>query len=198
MYKRVRLRDTVEVPPEFLADVSEDLVRRLLQDKLEGRMDEEVGSVVSVVDVVDVGEGTVLPNRPGVYYEAEFDALTFDPRMQEVVDGEVVEVVNFGAFVGIGPVDGLLHVSQISDEYLAYNEENQQLASRDSARTLTVGDAVRSRIVTKSIDERNPRDSKIGLTAKQPGLGKHGWLREERERQAGSEGEQEQESTVSD
>jgi len=184
MYKRVRLRDTVEVPPRFLADVDEELVKRLLQDKLEGRMDEDVGSVVSVVDVVDVGDGAVLPNRPGVYYEATFDAVTFDPDMQEVVDGEVVEVVNFGAFVGIGPVDGLLHVSQISDEYLAFDEENQQLASRESNATLTVGDAVRARIVTKSIDERNPRDSKIGLTAKQPGLGKHGWLREKREQQA--------------
>ena len=188
MYKRVRLTDTVEVPPRHLADVSPGLVKRLLQDKLEGRMDEEVGSVVSVTEVHDIGDGAVLPNRPGVYYEAEFDAVTFDPQMQEVVDGEVVEVVNFGAFVGIGPVDGLLHVSQISDEYLAYDEENQQLASRDSNRVLSVGDAVRARIVTKSIDERNPRDSKIGLTAKQPGLGKHGWLEEEpqrREAQAG-------------
>ncbi|PSQ00656.1 DNA-directed RNA polymerase [Halobacteriales archaeon QS_5_70_17] len=184
MYKRVRLRDTVEVPPRFLADVSEQLVKELLQDKLEGRMDEDVGSVVSVVDVVDIGDGSVLPGEPGVYYDATFDAITFDPQMQEVVDGEVVEVVNFGAFVGIGPVDGLLHVSQISDEYLAFDEENQQLASRESNQTLSVGDAVRARIVTKSIDERNPRDSKIGLTAKQPGLGKHGWLREQREQEA--------------
>ncbi|EMA25816.1 MULTISPECIES: DNA-directed RNA polymerase [Haloarcula] len=186
MYKRVRLRDTVEVPPRFLAEVSPGLVKRLLQEKLEGRMDEDVGSVVSVIEVHDIGTGAVLPNKPGVYYEAEFDALTFDPQMQEVVDGEVVEVVNFGAFIGIGPVDGLLHVSQISDEYLAYDEENQQLASRESNRTLTVGDAVRARIVTKSIDERNPRDSKIGLTAKQVGLGKHGWLQEERERREGT------------
>jgi DNA-directed RNA polymerase subunit E' len=184
MYKRVRLRDTVEVPPRFLADVSEQLVKELLQEKLEGRMDEDVGSVVSVVDVVDIGDGSVLPGEPGVYYDAVFDAITFDPKMQEVIDGEVVEVVSFGAFIGIGPVDGLLHVSQISDEYLAFDEENQQLASRESNQTLTVGDAVRARIVTKSIDERNPRDSKIGLTAKQPGLGKHGWLREKREQEA--------------
>ena len=184
MYKRVRLTDTVEVPPEHLADVSPDLVKRLLQDKLEGRMDENVGSVVSVVDVHDIGTGAVLPNRPGVYYEAEFDALTFDPEMQEVVDGEVVEVVDFGAFVGIGPVDGLLHVSQIAEEYLAYDEENQQLASRDSSRVLSTGDSVRARIVTKSVDERNPRDSKIGLTAKQPGLGKHEWLEQDRKRRA--------------
>jgi DNA-directed RNA polymerase subunit E' len=188
MYKRVTLRDTVEVPPEHLADVTPDRIKRLLQDKLEGRVDEDVGSIVSVIGVHHIGDGAVLPNEPGVYYDAEFDALTFDPQMQEVVDGEIVEVVNFGAFVGIGPVDGLLHVSQISDEYLAYDEENQMLASRESNRTLGVGDTVRARIVTKSIDERNPRDSKIGLTAKQVGLGKHGWLKEEREkRQAQAE-----------
>jgi len=180
MYKRVRLKDTVEVPPEHLADVTPKRVKRLLQDKLEGRMDEDIGSIVTVTEVHDIGEGAVIPNRPGVYYNAEFDVVSFDPQMQEVVDGEVVEVVNFGTFVGIGPVDGLLHVSQISDEYLAYDEENQQLSSRDSDKLLGVGDSVRARIVTKSIDERNPRDSKIGLTAKQPGLGKHGWLREDR------------------
>ncbi len=180
MYKRVRLKDTVEVPPKHLADVTPKRVKRLLQEKLEGRMDEDIGSIVTVTEVHDIGEGAVIPNRPGVYYNAEFDVISFDPQMQEVVDGEVVEVVNFGTFVGIGPVDGLLHVSQISDEYLAYDEENQQLSSRDSDKILSVGDSVRARIVTKSIDERNPRDSKIGLTAKQPGLGKHGWLREER------------------
>jgi DNA-directed RNA polymerase subunit E' len=189
MYKRVRLKDTVEVPPEDLGDVSNDLVRRLLQEKLEGRMDEDVGSVVSVIDVHDIGEGAVLPNRPGVYYEADFDAITFDPEMQEVVDGTVVEVVEFGAFVGIGPIDGLLHVSQISDEYLSYDGENQQLASGESNRTLGVEDAVRARIVTKSIDERNPRDSKIGLTAKQVGLGKHGWLEEDREQRRTADAE---------
>ncbi|SEH58436.1 DNA-directed RNA polymerase, subunit E' [Halopenitus malekzadehii] len=182
MYKRVRLTDTVEVPPKHLADVSNERVKALLQDKLEGRMDEDVGSVVSVIDVHDIGEGAVLPNRPGVYYEAEFDALTYDPDMQEVIDGTVVETVEFGAFVGIGPVDGLLHVSQITDEYLTFDGANQQLASSDSDKTLGVDDAVRARIVTKSIDERNPRDSKIGLTAKQPGLGKHEWLESEQRR----------------
>jgi DNA-directed RNA polymerase subunit E' len=187
MYKRVKLRDTVEVPPEDLADVTPGLVKRLLQDKLEGRMDEDVGSVVSVVEVNDIGEGAVVPNKPGVYYEAEFDALTFDPDMQELVDGEVVETVDFGAFVGIGPVDGLLHVSQISDEYLAYDGENNQLGSRESNRTVGTGDSVRARIVTKSIDERNPRDSKIGLTAKQVGLGKHGWLDEDHQKRERAE-----------
>ena len=83
-----------------------------------------------------------------------------------------------------------MHVSQISDEYLAHDKEGQALASRESNRTIGVGDTVRTRIVTKSIDERNPRDSKIGLTAKQVGLGKHGWLQAERQKRAApAEGE---------
>jgi len=191
MYKRVRLKDTVEVPPRQLADVTPERVKHLLQDKLEGRMDEDVGSVVSISEVHDIGEGTVLPNRPGVYYEAEFDAITFDPDMQEVVDGTVVEVVEFGASVGIGPVDGLLHVSQISDEYLAYDGENQQLASTESNQTLGVDGQGRVGSVTKGVHGRNQRKSKIGLTAKQPGLGKHDWLdseRRSRTQEATSEG----------
>ena len=63
MYKRVRLRDTVEVPPAHLAEVTPELVKRLLQDNLEGRMDEDVGSVVSVIEVHDVGEGAVVPGE---------------------------------------------------------------------------------------------------------------------------------------
>lgn len=189
MYKRVRVRDTVEVPPEELANVTPELVRELLQEKLEGQMDKDLGSIVSVTEVHDIGDGRVLPNRPGVYYEAEFDALTYKPEMQEVVDGNVVEVVEFGAFVGIGPVDGLLHVSQISDEYLSFDAENQQLSSGESDRIIGQNDPVRARIVTMSIDERNPRDSKIGLTAKQPGLGKHQWLEEERRKQEATAGD---------
>ena len=184
MFKKVRIIDTVEVPPDKLGDVNKDLVKVLLQDKLEGRVDKSVGSVISVTKVHNLEEGVVLPGRPGVYYPTEFDAITFDPSMQEVVDGTVVEVVEFGAFVGIGPIDGLLPVSQISDEYLSFNGENQQLNSNESGKSIKVDDPVRTRIVTKSIDERNPRESKIGLTAKQPGLGKHGWLTDKREREA--------------
>ena len=42
MYKRVRLRATVEVPPRHLADVGPGMVKKLLQAKLQGRMAEAV------------------------------------------------------------------------------------------------------------------------------------------------------------
>lgn len=181
MYKRVRLVDTVRVPPERLDEVSEDLILELLQDKLEGRCDEQMGWIVAATEVHEVGEGKILYNEGGVFYEAEFDAIVFEPMMQEVLDGSVAEIVNFGAFVTIGPIEALLHASQIGDAFYSYDEEGERLHASEENQALNVGDPVRARIVTVSIDERNPRDSKIGLTARQPGLGKHGWLDQEEE-----------------
>jgi len=43
-----------------------------------------------------------------------------------------------------------------------------------------VDDLIRARIVTYKINERNPNESRIGLTMRQPGLGKLEWLEETR------------------
>ena len=183
MYKKARLVDTVRVPPERLDEVSEDLILELLQDKLEGMCDEQLGWIVAVTDVHETGEGKILYNEGGVFYEAEFDAVVFEPMMQEVIDGKVVETVSFGLFVNVGPVEALLHASQIGDDYFSFDEENERMHSRETSREVGIGDGVRARIVTVSIDERNPRESKIGLTARQSGLGKHGWLEEEAQKE---------------
>ena len=48
----------------------------------------------------------------------------------------------------------------------------------------SVGDKVRARIVTISINEISPREAKIGLTMRQPGLGKHEWIAEDQNKAA--------------
>jgi DNA-directed RNA polymerase subunit E' len=73
----------------------------------------------------------------------------------------------------------VLHVSQISDEYINYDEKNARLICQESKRFIGVGDVVRVRVVTLSLNEREPRDSKIGLTMRQAGLGTALWLEEE-------------------
>jgi len=48
-----------------------------------------------------------------------------------------------------------------------------------------MGDKVRTRIVAVSLNERAPRESKIGLTMRQPSLGKLEWIEEDRARSEG-------------
>ena len=176
MYTKVSAKDVVRVPPERLGDDLRVVVKEMLQDRLEGRMDKKMGMFIAIQDIEKVEEGRIMIGDAGVYYETTFEALVFQPKMQEIVEGGVVEIVEFGAFVEIGPLDGLLHISQITDEYISYDEKGAKLVTKDTSRTLGEGDKVRARIVAISLNERDPGDSKIGLTMRQPGLGKLEWL----------------------
>lgn len=182
MYKKVKLSDTIRVPPEELGEVTEDVILRLLQDNFEGTCEENIGWIVAVTDVNKTGEGRIKYNEGGVFYETDFEAVVFEPIKQEIVEGIVKEIVEFGAFVSIGPIDALLHASQIGDDFFSFDEENERLHGNESNKGLGVGDKIRARIVNVSIDSRNPEDSKIGLTMRQVGLGKEGWLEEERKK----------------
>jgi DNA-directed RNA polymerase subunit E' len=192
MYKKMRLADTVRIAPELLGAPVEEAVKLALREKLEGLVDKTIGAIVVITDVIEVGEGHILAGNAGVFYDAVFDAVTFMPEIQEIIEGTVLEVVEFGIFVGIGPLDGLVHVSQLTDEFMSYDEKNSRLITKESGRAITVGDRVRARIVAVSLNEREPRDSKIGLTMRQHALGKLDWLEEARlEKQKEGAGETE-------
>ncbi len=187
MYRKMKLADTVRIAPEMLGEPVEQAVKLALRDKLEGLVDKKVGAIVAIKDVIEVGEGHILAGDGGVYYDAIFDALTFMPEMQEIIEGNVVEVVEFGVFVGIGPLDGLVHVSQLTDEFISYDERNARLVTKESGRSIAEGDKLRARIIAVSLNEREPRDSKIGLTMRQHALGKMEWIEEMRKQKEGGE-----------
>jgi len=178
MYLKTRLVDTVRIDPEQLGLPIMAAVGRALRDKLEGQIDKRLGALVAILDVVDIGDGRILFGDGGVYYEATFDALMYNPIMQEVTEGVVVEVVEFGVFIGVGPLDGLIHVSQLTDDFVSYDGKSNRLVFKESGRAVTEGDKLRARIVAVSLNERDPHESRIGLTMRQPALGKLEWLEE--------------------
>jgi DNA-directed RNA polymerase subunit E' len=190
MYRKVRLVDIIRIPPQRLEEDLEQVIIETIRDKLEGRIDKTLGSIVTVLDIVDIGEGHILVGDGAVYYEVTFDAIAYRPELQEIVEGQIVEIVNFGAFVSVGPIDCLVHVSQVADEFMSYDEKNARLVSKESSKSLAEGDSVRARIVAVSLNEHDPRESKIGLTMRQVALGKLEWIEEEqRKREKGEKHE---------
>jgi len=179
MYKKMKLKVWPRLSQINLGDPLESAVEKALRDKYEGIVDKSLGTIVAVLGADSIGEGHILAGDGSIYYDVDFDALVFKPEMQEIVEGEVVEIVKFGAFLSIGPFDGLLHVSQITNEYMSYDEKNARLVSKESSKSLGEGDRVRARIIAVSLNEKEPRESKIGLTMRQTGLGKLEWLQEE-------------------
>lgn len=180
MYELTTLQESVRVPPKFLGEDAKDSVKKALQESVEGFLDKELGIVLCVTNVKDVGEGKIIPGDGAVYYDATFEALIYRPEVGEVVDGEVIELVEFGAFVRLGPIDGLVHISQITDEFMSYSKDGV-IATKDNKRNLKVGDKVRARIVTLSLKQTTA--SKLGLTMRQNGLGKLDWLKDEKQQE---------------
>lgn len=182
--------DVVRIPPKLLGKPLKEVAEELARSSFEGKMNGDRGYTVLVKNVEPIGEGRIVHGDGAVYQKLRFEALVFRPMLHEVVDGTVVEVMKFGAFVRFGALDGLLHVSQIMDDRIDIDVDNQRLVGKDTKRDLRTGDSVRARIVSLSINERSPKESKIGLTMRQPGLGKLQWIEEDRKKREEREAKQ--------
>ncbi|MEM3675886.1 MAG: DNA-directed RNA polymerase [Thermoplasmataceae archaeon] len=177
----------VRVPPEMLGGNYDDAVLNVTKLSLEGKLVDFKDSkdtskilgkcyVVSVTEVNQVGDGVIVHGDGAVYQTVRFKALTFYPELQEIVEGTVVSVKEFGAFVKFGPFEGLLHKGQIMDDRIDADLSNQRFVGKDTKRDLKVGDKVRVKIVHLNLKSSSVEDSTIGFTMKQMGLGKLQWL----------------------
>jgi DNA-directed RNA polymerase subunit E' len=176
MFKLITLQDTIRIPPETFGTPLEKVGRDQVKTKYEGIVDEELGYVIAVTSVEVSPIGKIIPGDGATYHKVMFSLLAFYPVIQEIVEGDVVEIADFGAFVRIGPVDALLHVSQLIDDYMSYDEKQGVLLGKETKRKLTSGDQLRVRITAVSLG-RAGSSGKIGVTARQPFLGKLEWLK---------------------
>jgi DNA-directed RNA polymerase subunit E' len=178
MFKLITLQDTIRIPPETFGNPLEKVGLEQVKAKYEGIVDEELGYVIAVSRVEVSPIGKIIPGDGATYHKVTFSLLTFYPVIQEIVEGDVVEIADFGAFVRIGPVDALLHVSQLMDDYISYDEKQGVLLGKETKRKLSSGDQVRVRITAVSLG-RAGSSGKIGVTARQPFLGKLEWIKQE-------------------
>jgi len=181
MYKLMTIKDTVRIPPKRFNENLEQVIISELESSLSGSVDKNTGIVLSITNVKEVGDGRVILGDGAIYYDVTFDALVYQPVLNEVVDGAVSEITEFGAFITLGPIDGLVHVSQITEDFMSYDQKGGTLVGKESKRVLKKDDSVRARIVAISLKDRTST-SKIGLTMRQPYLGKLEWLEEEKKR----------------
>lgn len=176
MYKKLTIHDDIRVPPELLGRDIEESVHQSLAQQLEGRINGDMGVVLAITDIQEIGEGEIEPEDAGVHYPTTYEALVYQPELHEIVEGEVVDITEFGAFIRIGPIDGLCHISQVMDNYVNFDEKQEMLVGEDGNKTLKKGDRVRARITAVSLNQSS--DNKVNLTMRQPTLGNLEWIEE--------------------
>jgi DNA-directed RNA polymerase subunit E' len=178
MFELVNLEDVVRVPPDKFGSSLEKVALELLKIKYESTINPEHGYLILVTRVEVDKVGKIIPGDGATYHKVSFEVLSFFPLKQELVEGEIVEVTDFGAFVRIGPADALLHLSQITDDYLTSDVKSGIITASQSKRSLKVGSKVRVRITAVSLGHGISM-GKIGVTCRQPFLGALEWIDEE-------------------
>ena len=185
MYMITQAERVVPIPPARLSENIEEVIDELTWKQCEGQFGPDKSITILIKNVKPKGPGRIVHGDGSVYQTVEFDQVVFKFKENEIIQGQVVQITKYGAFVKFGPLDGLLHISQVMDERVDCDEENQRLIGKDSGRSLNIGDIIRARIISMDINEKNPQDSKIGLvTRSQPGLGKLEWIEEDEKKRS--------------
>jgi len=180
MFKILTVKSSVRVPPEKLGMDIDEAVKASIREQIEGKLDPEIGVFLAVTDILNVSGGSILPEDGAIHYDAEFKILSYVPELNEITLGEIVDVTEFGSFTRIGPIDGLIHVSQLMDDKIAYNQKAATVVGKKTGKKLAQGDIVRARIVGVSLGKGGR--SKISLTMRQPILGSLDWIEKEKKK----------------
>ena len=181
MFYELTAKTHVRVSPTLLGKDNKEAVLEGLEKEYEGYVSDETGFIITITEVLDINEGVIIPGDGAPYYETTFKFLTYLPEMQEIVTGIISDATNFGAFKKLGPVDGMIHLSQTMDDFVSVNKQ-KTITGKETKKVLKIGDKCRARIIAISYkDISNP---KIGLTMRQPGLGNIKWLDEKKEKKS--------------
>ncbi len=176
MFYLTDVEDYVRVEPKLFGLPTGEAVDKQLKETYADYYDKELGKVVAVIGVAEVGEGVIIPGDGAAYYNTRFKLLVWKPELQELIYGTISEITNFGAFIDMGVMRGMIHISQTMDDYVSFSKANS-LLGKASKRSLKSGDLCMARVVAISHKGNEP---KLGLTMRQPGLGKLDWVQEDK------------------
>lgn len=169
MFYEIEAIDHIRVPPSLFGEKLKEAVLTQLNEKYNIFISKELGLTITISEILNIGDGVIIPGDGAAYYETKFKVITFKPELQEVIFGRVTDITDFGAFMNIGAIDGMIHISQTMDDFVSFSKSGV-LAGKESGKSLKINDACKSRIIAVSYKEMD--NPKIGLTMRQPWLGK--------------------------
>jgi polyribonucleotide nucleotidyltransferase len=117
---------------------------------------EETGTTIDIED-----DGTVsiacISAEGGELARKRIEAITADVEVGKVYDGTVLKLLDFGAIVSVLPgKDGLLHISQISQQRVASVADHLKEGQLVKVKVLEADDKGRLRLSMKAVEAEQP------------------------------------------
>ncbi|GLR33557.1 polyribonucleotide nucleotidyltransferase [Shewanella decolorationis] len=141
---------TIKINPEKIRDVigkGGAVIRALT---------EETGTTI---ELEDDGTVKIASSNGDATREAirRIEEITSEVEVGRIYNGKVIRIVDFGAFVNILPgKDGLVHISQISDERVANVSDHLELNQEVTVKVMEVDRQGRVRLSIKEAQTKEP------------------------------------------
>lgn len=178
IYYVSKITSTLRVAPNRFDDNLEEILLELARESLEERIFENLGFIVAVLDAEGVSTGRLISGDAGGFYNCNFTVLSYLPERGEIIEGQVKELIDFGAFIRISTIEALCHVSQMADDFFSYHAGQEKLEGKKSNKQIFIDDVVRGKIVVVGMQRNAMR---VGVSMRQAGLGKLEWIDEWKE-----------------
>jgi DNA-directed RNA polymerase subunit E' len=176
MFYKTIVKDHIRVHPKLFGKPVDEALLTQIKSEYEGFISKDMGVVIDISSIESISEGVIIPGDGAAYYETTFTLLTFKPELHEVICGQIKDMADFGAFITMGPIEGMIHISQTMDDFVSFSKD-KVLLGKESKKSLKVGDKCKARVIAISYkDITNP---KFGLTMRQKGLGRLDWIPED-------------------
>ena len=68
---------------------------KILKNKYESTIDTSLGFIILIVKVSVEDIGKIIHGDSSTYHKVDFSVLTFFPKIQEIVEGELIEITDY-------------------------------------------------------------------------------------------------------
>lgn len=144
----------------IVAGESETTLRQRVGRAVKGALGGKVEPLPGEVQMVSLGEHCSMTERRAD--EATRDVMAWlkceymQDRVGEDFDGVISAVTAFGFFVELKEVyvEGLVHISQLRDDYYQFDSTFHRLVGERTGKRFAIGESVRIKVVAVNLDER--------------------------------------------
>nr|AJA90775.1 DNA-directed RNA polymerase IV seventh largest subunit [Ginkgo biloba] len=149
MFFEVEMSRNVVISPDKLHTgllLQRSIILQLLEDVSRVQATEEHGYLVAVTTLESRGEGKIREMTASVVFPVKFKCIVFKPFKNEILEGEVADVMKSGVRVTCGPMTELFLPHQTMKDFDFIPGENPVFIDKQSSK-VEKGGKIRFRII---------------------------------------------------
>lgn len=146
MFFTLSLEHEILLHPQYFGPGMRRTVENRLYEEVEGTCQGLHGYIVTVLQILKISEGRVLPGRGHVLFKVTYKGLMFRPMVNEVVDAIVLNVLQEGILAEVGTVRLYIAPADIPGMTFDGSMQPPSFVSDDHTARITIEDTIRVRI----------------------------------------------------